>query len=192
VIRRFLHHNAPRTDRAIDLGSGRTNYGLDAIHVDFVLEAVRDAGRGVVGDIRRLPLRSSQVDVVWCVGSVVNYVPLFETIGEVARILRPGGTFILEYERLRRPGLLSPERVTYQGTTHVIWTYADEYVEAALSRHGFVVCGREFFHVLSGVSRVVLRNAAAPLARLDAYASRVRMLRKRAANAIVRTRRVAA
>jgi 2-polyprenyl-6-hydroxyphenyl methylase/3-demethylubiquinone-9 3-methyltransferase len=74
--------------------------GYRHIGVDLVASALRQAGeRGVVpvrGDAARLPLADGCADVV-CAGEILEHVPDLSTVvAEVCRVLRPGGTLVLD------------------------------------------------------------------------------------------------
>ncbi len=104
--------------QVVDLGSGATFFpfavarlGFSVIAVDAdsratssVNRAIRtvSAGRGAVtsllSDARAIALETASVDCVYCI-SVLEHIPDFEgVIFEVARILRPGGLFVLTFD----------------------------------------------------------------------------------------------
>lgn len=51
--------------------------------------------RAVVGDVRRLPLASDSVDGIYSMGTVEHFAETEAAVGEIARVLRPGGRLIL-------------------------------------------------------------------------------------------------
>ena len=181
-IKKFIHDHLP-LGVCIDLGSGRYSYGVRAFRLDALITSFRDQ-RGVVGDLLRLPLLPESVDSVLCVGSVINYVPLAETLAEIRIALRRGGTLVLEYERVRRGALIAPSVVSYGGIEHVLWRYSDSFVRAGLSQAGFRVLDRATFHI---VTRVLPVSAVS--AQLDRVASRVPFMRAFGSNVILRAQR---
>ena len=102
---------APRR-RALDAGCGTgfqtailLELGYEAVGLDpaaGLLALARHrhpAARFARGDAQALPWRDGTFDVVVSCGSVVSFVPRpGQAIGEMARVLRPGGRLFLEVE----------------------------------------------------------------------------------------------
>ncbi|HEY2331629.1 MAG TPA: class I SAM-dependent methyltransferase [Acidimicrobiales bacterium] len=101
-------------NRICDLGCGpgrdvewQTERGHDVIGVDLSVGMLAEARRRVpaaslvVGDATALPLATASVDGVWSCSVFVHLdrVETAEGLGEVARVLRPGGAFYLGLER---------------------------------------------------------------------------------------------
>ena len=105
--------NAPAT--VIDLGSGvtffpfsvaRLGYHVQCMDIDPICQRDLERAAAVIphqpGKVgfsliqdHRLPLGDRQADALFCI-SVLEHIPDFEnTVQEVARILKPGGIFIL-------------------------------------------------------------------------------------------------
>lgn len=90
---------------ALDAGCGTGRYlrllrerGARAAGVDLsaamLSQAGADRGRAARGDLRTLPVASMSVDVVVC-GLVLGDVPDLEPVlGELSRVLRPGGRIV--------------------------------------------------------------------------------------------------
>jgi SAM-dependent methyltransferase len=79
--------------------------GADASH--GLLRAARQGGAdAVASDARRLPFRDGSLDFVYVVG-VLHHLPGSEAqadaIREVARVLRPGGRFLVQETNTRNP-----------------------------------------------------------------------------------------
>lgn len=107
-----------RNTIVVDLGSGATFFpfavarlGCRVLAVDSDENAKLSmeqaapkvsSGRGeisfVLSDARNISLESSSVDCVYCI-SVLEHISDFErVIAEAARVLRPGGTFVLTFD----------------------------------------------------------------------------------------------
>ena len=70
---------------------GRTVYGLDLSAGELGIAASRHPGPWLRGDALRLPIADGSLDAVTsCMGLVV-VTPLDTLIGEIARVLKPGG-----------------------------------------------------------------------------------------------------
>ena len=101
-----------RRPRALDAGCGTgfqtailRELGYETAGVDLSAGLLRVArarcagARLVQGDLEALPWRNETVDLVVSCGSTLSFVPRPDrAIGEMARILRPGGRVFLEVE----------------------------------------------------------------------------------------------
>ncbi len=102
---RFLAARLPEGLR-LDLGCGHGRHlarlGPGVVGLDFdraSLQAARAAGPVVRGDFRRLPFRSGGLDACYCWYNSLGTLTeggLESALGEVARVLRTGGRFILQ------------------------------------------------------------------------------------------------
>jgi demethylmenaquinone methyltransferase/2-methoxy-6-polyprenyl-1,4-benzoquinol methylase len=99
---------AGRGDRVLDLACGTGDLaelvaarGAQAIGVDFARRMLLGARRRripalwIQGDAAALPLPDSSVTVVTCGFALRNFVSLPEVLGEMARVLEPGGRLAL-------------------------------------------------------------------------------------------------
>lgn len=82
----------------IDVGSGggwAAHYlpAADVIGIDLIDAKARPGEMRVRGDMRRLPIRDATVDAAFYAASL-HYAPIEDSIGEAARVLRPGGVLI--------------------------------------------------------------------------------------------------
>lgn len=76
------------------------------IGMDVSLVVVRAAGGGVVADVRRLPFRSGAFDGVLSTSTLDHFDDLADidvALGELARVLRPGGRLVLTLDNLANP-----------------------------------------------------------------------------------------
>ncbi|HTT87353.1 MAG TPA: class I SAM-dependent methyltransferase [Acidimicrobiales bacterium] len=113
--------------------------------------------RFIVNDGHSLPVPDASIDLVWCFGSFVHFVPsdVDAYLGEFRRVLRPGGAFVAHHtgwpdgtlrlvpltRRLGRPGRVLQHRLG-QG----LWRPGGDRVEMSARRfaamannHGLVV-----------------------------------------------------
>lgn len=84
--------------------SGRTVIGVDLSEHELGLAAERGPGPWVQGDALRLPFKDGSVDVVTSSLGLVVVTPLTTVLGEVARVLRPGGVLAAIAPALRPLG----------------------------------------------------------------------------------------
>ncbi len=107
--RALLLGEAAPGERVLDLGCGAgwftaalAGHGCAAIGVDIAeraLERARetapDADLRLLGDDGTLPVGHGEIDLVWC-SEVIEHVPdAAGLLGEVRRVLRPGGRLLL-------------------------------------------------------------------------------------------------
>lgn len=104
----------PAGSRIVDLGAGGRLIAPGVLCVDFI----PFPHTGLVADVQRLPFRDGSVDLVFATGLLEHVKDDRALLGEIARVLRPGGIahielpFLQEYHedpidcrRLTIPGL---------------------------------------------------------------------------------------
>lgn len=67
--------------------------GVDVSHAELSVARARGRGPVLNGDALALPVESGSVDVVVCSMAIMLLRPIDAAMAEVARVLRPGGTF---------------------------------------------------------------------------------------------------
>lgn len=190
---------SPKTGRLLNVGSGGKDLGIDHprhFHVDLAENSLSKVSNAVAADVQQLPFADHTFDHVMCIGCVLNYCDAVRAIAELSRVLKPGGSLIIDWERshswefIGTPTFSSnvhPIKTFYSGTTQYLWVYSDSYVQSALRASGFEVRRRHSFHL---ASQAVLRlvnspRAAAWLCFLDPVLRRSRLLRSMAGHIIV-------
>jgi SAM-dependent methyltransferase len=168
------------SDVVLNVGAGGIDYGVRAnvVNVDFVYTALCGLSGGVAGDLHSLPFADHVVDMVICVGSVLNYVSLVEAVSEMTRVCRPGGRLLLEYERseaaifryekaYKKP--VARVRTAYRDATHFFWVYSDAYFDSIVRAANLTILQTGSFHVLSAIAAGVGvgADAAAKFAAAD-------------------------
>lgn len=122
------HLKAIGAERVLELGSGQgynavrlarelpsaqiTGIDITPVHVRVSrLRGVRRRNVSFVrGDFHRLPFRSASLDAAYAVEALIHSHDVRKAIGEVARVLRPGGRLVLiEPPERAAPTLSSPE-----------------------------------------------------------------------------------
>ena len=99
----------------VDIASGRggaairaqQKYGLDVVGIDFTEFNARQADRNArslqlwpkvqfsMGDAHVLPLKSQSVSLAWSIESPAHFCDKKQFLGQVSRVLKPGGVFAL-------------------------------------------------------------------------------------------------
>jgi SAM-dependent methyltransferase len=139
------------------------------VHLDLFESRISHCADYLVGNIEKIPAANELFDIVLCVGSVLNYADPFLALNEFARVLRPGGLLIVEYERsgsfeYRFKDNFSRNccRIeTFYGNaaTH-LWVYSDEFFDGILSSANFSLRAERRFHALSSVALAITNSSA--------------------------------
>jgi SAM-dependent methyltransferase len=190
----------PPPSSIANIGSGGRTYDVfpeRQVHVDLLPRGLVGK-RGIVAQAELLPLRAAIFDIVMCVGSVINHGNAELIIREIARILRPGGVAIIEFEScdgLHRLGHQSHDgtlaEAFFNGRMLIIAEYSRSFIESIMASTGLVVEDRYAFHIASGLLlRLGLHpDAAARFFPFDALMRASRSLRYRGYNLIIAARR---
>lgn len=90
---------------------GRPVLGVDRTHDMLVVARRRVGARVVLGDAERLPFRAGSVDDAYSVW-LLHLVDIPTVLGEVARVLRPGGRYLVTPTSDGRPGVHPVRTIT--------------------------------------------------------------------------------
>lgn len=180
-----------------NLGSGGIDFGIAAdfhIHVDLVLNRVRNK-LGVVANAEEVPLKNGSVDLVLCVGSVLNHGDARKMIFGISRILRPSGLAIIEFDSADslQHGLACQQcdsaivNTFFNGKRLSLVEYSRSYIENELRSNGLKIESRYSFHIFSAflLGFRVPYAIAAGLIYFDPLARFFRALRYRGSNLLI-------
>ncbi len=191
--------------RILNAGSGDESYSIGpgtVINSDIADRKLVGMSCGVAGDLANLPFQTEAVDVCVCVGSVVNYVREVEkAVSELGRVVRSGGSLILEFENSRS--------LEYIGTPHFardvsqvstffiyenenIWIYAEEHMRRLLRQAGFEVEAVSRNYVVAPLVHGYVQNIhyAARYAWLDRFVRWIPFLNRYSANVMYLCRKL--
>lgn len=183
----------------LNVGSHGNVYGLSAenhFHVDIAEKSLKGIRLACIADVERLPFGSETFDIVLCVGSVINYCSAAAAIFELARVLKPGGQLLLEFETsdslefafTRDLGRdVTTVRTFYNGTLEQIYVYSRRYVTGALKANGLTIYRSSSMHLVSPLVYRAVRSerVAARFSGFDKLASKVPLLRDYSANVLM-------
>jgi SAM-dependent methyltransferase len=181
----FARHPFLQTDIVVFAGSGGRTNGINpprAIHVDLAEVPLRNVKGAVMANVEQLPIGDGAAAAVISVGSVINYCDAASAIAEFARVTRPGGRLVLEFESsdsleflLTRTFRRSVDYITtfYDGEREDIWVYSCRYIAAALVASGYRISRRRPIHILSPL-RLRYSSDVSAASRWAAFDERLR------------------
>jgi SAM-dependent methyltransferase len=195
---RLLWERLQITDDSVVLNAGAGNNDLGVcppktIHLDVSASGIELLPNGIVGNVESLPLKQHAVDLILCVGSVINYCDAAAAISEFSRVLRPGHYLILEFdsslsaELLRQPAF-GRSAVTaetfYRNRPEVIWVYTPRYIRNLLAAAGLRILRRRAIHIVSPWALLLTNSArlATHLGHLDLILRHVPFVSRWASN----------
>ena len=146
----------------LNAGSGGTTYPClgKMIHLDIVDNKIKHFDDFIVSSIDNIPLPDNSIDIVICVGSVLNYADGARSITEFSRILKIAGIMILEFERSNSAEflfhkehnrLLFTKEYEYNKQKHLLWMYSEQYILKLLKACDFKIIHKKRFHTLSSL-----------------------------------------
>lgn len=183
----------------LNAGAGGNDLGLlpaNTINLDISERQISASSCPLVASIEAIPLQDETVDILLCVGSVMNYCDAALAISEFRRVLRPGGRLVLEFESSKSGELATQHafgrsaaiaETFYGNQPEAVWVYSPNYIGNLLRAAGFESQKRIAIHILSPWILLLFRsvNAAALIARLDPVARYVPFLNRFASNHLV-------
>jgi hypothetical protein len=187
----------------VNLGSGGIDYSVFTrkhIHIDVALTQLRRVRGATAATVDRLPLRDEVADLVICVGEVLNYVCPLATIDEIARIMKPGATLVLEFESSRSLEFIftkgfGEERLAidtfFNGGIEAITIYSPDLISDRIAKNLLVTTKCSSFHIMSALAlRITKTERFSQLAGyLDPLAQKIPGIRWLGANYILSARK---
>ena len=184
TIQEFLHNYLDEIDLTnkviLNAGSGGECYNIqkDMIHLDLVENNIKNFPFHIQASITNIPLYNDSVDIIICVGSVINYTNAEIAISEFNRILKKNGILILEFERSDSADLLFNKKhhqdkvnmtYFYQNNEHFLTLYSEKYILNLIKNNSFSILRKKRFHTLSSffVRLGLSENKAAKYIKFD-------------------------
>jgi hypothetical protein len=185
-----------------NLGSGGNDFEIQAgrhIHIDLVPGRLRNK-LAIVARVEQLPLRNASVNMVLCVGSVINHGDAQEMISEIARVLQPNDLAVIEFDcadGLHQQGNSSKSAAITVNTFFnnrmlTLFEYSRSYIETELESKSLRIERRHSFHIASAF---MLRFRVPPAVAawfiyLDPLARFFKSLRYRGSNLLIVVRKI--
>lgn len=205
AIKKFIHEQLNvipdyASLKILNAGSAGYSYGLNEnniTHVDVADKHISHLKNAIVADVANLPLKDGTFDGIICVGSVLNYCDPIDVMKEFARVLKPNGFIILEFECSKTFELLFKKGFNNSavyietffdahGDKERIWYFSEKYINRLAKSYGFTIKKRTSFHILSPlVYRMTQKETfAAKFSSLDKFCSVIPGLNKFGSNII--------
>lgn len=198
-INRFVKKIDFKDDPIIlNAGSGGNEYGLKQkiINIDISKKHNKNLKHFVQGNIETIPFENNSFDAAICVGSVINYCDAICTIKELARVIKPSGKLILEFESSNSYEYINTEAymksaalitTSYFNKPHKMWVYSPKYILGLLKCANFYIRKCRPYHIISGIAIHATNdeNKAAKYACLDGLFRYVPVIRWHSGNIIV-------
>ncbi len=166
IINTFVYEQIDKIDNKniviLNAGSGGVSYYTKGkiINLDIVEENIKEYENHIVSSITCIPLKNNSVDMIICVGSVINYADIILSIKEFYRILKDNGMLILEFERSNSADFLFTKNYgkkqflhtyIYNNQKHPMIIYSEKYVKSILKANNFKILKKKRFHNLSSL-----------------------------------------
>ncbi|MCQ2794799.1 MAG: class I SAM-dependent methyltransferase [Bacilli bacterium] len=160
VIYRILDKHDYSDAVILNAGSGGQTYNTKGklIHLDLVKSNIKQFEHYLVGSIESMPISDNSVDILICVGSVLNYTNQEKSIKEFNRVLKKNGILILEFERSNSGEFLFNknhhkqsflQKYEYNKQEHLLMMYNEKFIINQLKDNGFKLDYKKRFHTLS-------------------------------------------
>ena len=144
----------------LNAGSGGTNYNHKGrfIHLDIIESYINKYPNYIVASIDNIPLESDSVDIIICVGSVINYADCQKSLKEFSRVLKANGILILEFERSNSGEFLFTgnhnkqvfsNSYIYNNQKHILWMYNEKHVIKIMRCNNLKTIRKYRFHTFS-------------------------------------------
>lgn len=197
TVKRWMIDASQSGVRVLNIGSGGSDYelaGIDMVHGDLCIRNL-SAGNSTVCNAENLPFQDATFDTVVCVGSVLNYCDALVALSEMARVIKPAGTLILEFEKsdnfefiFSKTFCSNATMVTtfYGGEEEKVWVYNERYIKSLLNSLDLNIQRRLAIHTLSSAMLRVLPNqVAAKFGNWDLVLAKLPLFNRFASNVIV-------
>lgn len=180
----------------LNAGAGNSDLGIlppSAINLDISQSGVAQLPNGIIASIENMPLDDRSIDVLVCVGSVINYCDAAAAISEFARVLRPNGRLVLEFESSLCGEFFGQDcfgrsativETFYGDGPETLWVYRPEYIGRLLQSAGFSIVRKVPIHILSPWLLLLTGNpdVATSLAHWDRLFRRLPLVTRWASN----------
>ena len=199
ILSRSSLLSSARPRCVLNLGSAGSDYGVEGdphVFVDLASSHLPQNGRSVVADIHQLPFRNGVAQLIFAIGSVLNYCSAIEFFQQIDSVCAPGGYVLFDFEQAAAfEHLGHPERKSdvffgsaiYDGTNEDLWYYSVRMIKHILNETHFSLELIFYIHVLSSFVYGLTKSErlAVKFAYFDAIGSKLPFLRNGASTVMI-------
>ena len=150
-------------NRILDAGCGMTAYDWmlnDRVNLDRFFSQLQDKPNAVVAELEQLPFEDCSFNLIFCIGSVLNYVSAIEAITELSRVSAKGCRLYLHFEtsssfeQFGRNGWNASVKfikTINAGRPDAIWVYSPAFILRSLAIANFRILRQRRFHIFSAL-----------------------------------------
>jgi SAM-dependent methyltransferase len=194
----------PANGLVLNAGCGGNDYGLSdkvtCVNLDISMRQCRTLALPVLGDIENIPFPDSLFDVTICVGAVINYVQPQKAIPELARVTKPGGLMLVDFEssysaeimfsRHWRKPLTTIERM-YVDHMDRTFLFSPDYIRGIIEKTRSEIVRTRCYHIATAMWERVFKKALIPRSAysVDRVVSRVPGIRGLASSVLFACRK---
>lgn len=191
----------------LNAGCGGNEYGLagqvTCVNLDISMRQCRTLKLPVLGDVEHIPFPDNLFDVTVCVGAVINYVRPDKAIPELARVTKPGGLILVDFEssysaeimfsQYWRKPLTVIERI-YVDHMDMTYLFSPDHIRGLFEQAKSTVIATRGYHIATAMWERVFTEALIPRAAfsIDRLASRVPGVRALASSVLFACRKASA
>jgi ubiquinone/menaquinone biosynthesis C-methylase UbiE len=192
-------HLTASTNIILNVGAGGNDFGLQSstvVNLDISENRILQMINPIIASAEKLPVADDSIDLIICVGSVINYCDAAAVVAEFERVARSNSILILEFESSYSAELMTqsafgqPAAVAetfFANQTEAVWVYSPKYISNLLTAGKFKLLQSYPIHILSPWGLLLLRNKkiAAAIAPLDHLAKGFPFLSRWASNYLI-------
>lgn len=187
----------PRKGKMLDAGSGGENYFPNwecRYQIDIAENLLKGNDGAVCASVTNIPFKDSEFDFVLCIGSVLNYTNLLDSILEMSRVVKSGGVIVFDIETTNSAEYFFTKIYKkdiafviseYQGDGEGIWVYSLDNVFATLNASGLKTLDSVGVHILSVLTYRFLGDASSKLRCFDGIMNSIPVIRNFGTNFVI-------
>lgn len=183
---------------ALNAGAGGNSYEISVeklINIDLAYNRIYNSTNPILANIENMPIKSEKIDLIICVGSVINYCDPIKVISEFKRVLKKDAIFILEFEDSQTLELIGTKnfnkKVVLQDTFYFnrkerLWYFSGMFIKDMLKLHEMKILKTDKCHFISPLVYRITKNEniASMFGMFDSFVKYIPYLNRLSSNTI--------